>query len=432
MWSARLLSSIGDGLVFVAFPLLAIGLTRSPVLVAGVAFATRLPWLLFALPAGAIADRVSRRKLLVAVEIARTGLVILLAAAVFRGHLLLVELYAAAFLISTLETLFNSASMAVIPQVVGDGDLVHANSRFQAAELCGEQFIGPALGGILFAAAASLPVFADAASYAASAGLLLLALRPARRVNRPAHVRRDDFALAEPEPSAQKTSLHADVKEGLRWLVHEPRLRLVCALIASFALSQGLGLGIIVLYCTTVLHLTGTGFGIFLAVAESGNVVGAWIAPRVNERLGSGPTLVAVGLVCGAAFVVVGLTSNIAVAAGGLIAEAIAFGVGMVASMALRQRLIPISLAGRVSAAMKSIIIGSGAVATLIGGALVALMNARLPFVVGGIAQLVAAVVIGGALARRLAADERHVVDVTETVDLRDQPQQAVESVLTD
>jgi len=390
--------------------------------VAGVAFATRLPWLLFALPAGAIADRVSRRRLLAVVEVARTALVVLLGVAVLAHRLLLVEIYGAAFLISTFETLFNSASMAVIPQVVGTGDLVQANSRFQAAELSGEQFIGPAVGGVLFATAASLPIFADAASFAASAGLLLLALRPARRLGRHGHAPTDDFALTEPERSVGRPSLLRDVKEGLDWLVHEPKLRLVCALIASFALAQGLGFGIMVLYCTKVLHLTGAGFGVFLAVAESGNVLGAWLAPRVHQRLGTGSTLVAVGLMCGTAFVVVGLTSSIEISAAALVVEAVAFGVGMVASMALRQRLIPVTLAGRVSAAVKSVIIGSGALATLLGGALVAIWNPRLPFTVGGVAQIAAAVFIGGALARRLAADERQLVDVTETVDLREQP----------
>jgi hypothetical protein len=90
--------------------------------------------------------------------------------------------------------------------------------------------------------------------------------------------------------------------------------------------------------------------------------------------------------------------------------------------MALRQQLIPLSLAGRVSSAMRSVIIGSGAIATLIGGGLVALLNARLPFVVGGVGQLLATILIGGALARRLAAGERQVVDVTDTIDLREQP----------
>ncbi len=416
---ARLVSSIGDGLVLVAFPLLATTLTRSPVLIAGVVFATTLPWLLFGLPAGAIVDRVSRRKVIVAVETGRMGVLLLLAAAMWSGHIVLVEVYAAAFLLTSMETLFDAASMAVIPQLASDGDLLQANSRFQIADLTGREFVGPALGGLAFAAAASIPVVADGASFAVSGVLLALALRPAVRIGRHGRRRRDDgFELREPTAQARQAPFHRMIREGLVWLAHEPRLRLVLSLIASFAFCQGLGLGIMVVYCTRVLHLTGTAFGIFVAVAASGNTIGAWAAPRVHRWWGTGRTLLIAGVVGGAAFVVVGMTSSTAVAVVAFAAEAVAVGVGTVASVTLRQQLIPLEMAGRASAAMRSGIIGSAAIATLVGGAMAAVLGAHAPFAIGGVAQIVAALLIGSALARRLAADDREVIDLTDTIDL--------------
>jgi MFS family permease len=163
-----------------------------------------------------------------------------------------------------------------------------------------------------------------------------------------------------------------------------------------------------------------SGFGFFSAAAASGNTIGAWAAPRVHRLLGGGRTLLAAGVTGGVALLAVGLTSTTVVAAVALGVEAVAVGVGKVAILALRQRLTPIELAGRVSAAIRSTVVGAASIATLTGGALVVVMGSRAPFAIGGVAQIVVAVLIGGALARRLAADEREVLDLTEAVDVRE------------
>jgi MFS family permease len=419
--SARFVSSIGDGLIVVAFPLLATSLTRSPVLIAGVAFATTAPWLIFGLAAGALADRVSRRKVLTVVEVTRMIVLLALAVAIITHQLVLAEVYAAAFLVATFETLFDSATMAVIPQLVPEADLVYANSRYQTAQLSGEQFIGPALGGLLFVAAVSLPVIADSASFAVSAVLLTVALRPSRRRGRHGRVR-ENFALAEPVATRDRPSLVADIKAGLAWLGREPRLRLLAAMIPAFAFCQCLGLGILVVYCTRVLHLGGAGFGVFVAATASGNAIGAWVAPRVHTRLGAGRTLLLAGAAGGLGYLIVGLTSATAVALVAMWVEALAVGVGTVAQISVRQRLVPLELAGRVSAAMRTATLGAAALGTLVGGAMAAVLSVHAPFAIGGAAQIVAAVVIGGAFVRRLAVHDRQVIDLRETIDLTDSP----------
>jgi len=423
---ARGISSIGDGLLVVAFPLLATRLTHSPVLIAGAALAARLPWLLVALPAGAYVDRVSRRRVLGAVEVVRMAILAVLGAVVLAHRLNLVELYTAAFLLTSCETLFDAASMAVVPQLAGPDGLVEANSRMVIAQMSGEQFIGPALGGLAVAASASLPVLADSASFALSAVLLWAALRSIRRLGLHGRTRSTSgFELIEPIREPRRASIVADIRAGLVWLVHETRLRLVAALIGSFALCQGLGFGIMVLYCTRALHLSGTGFGVFTAAVAVGNVVGAWAAPRADLRLSPGPLLVAAGVLAATAFLVVAMTDSVGIAVVALALEAVAVGAGNVISVALRQRLIPLELAGRVSAAMKSVVLGAASAGTILGGVVVAAIGVHAPFAIGGALQLVAAIAIGGALARRLAADEGQLVDVTETVDLREQPVEA-------
>jgi hypothetical protein len=268
-----------------------------------------------------------------------------------------------------------------------------------------------------------LPVLLDAASFAVSAGLLTLALRPVRRLGRHGPVRDDDeFALQEPTKDGRHPSFVGQIRDGLAWLVREPRVRLLCSLNASLAFCQWLGFGVLVIYCTRVLHLGAVGFGVFSAAGASGNTVGAWAAPRVDAKLGPGRTLLLAGLACGLGFIVVGTTTNVAAAVAALWTEALAVGVGRVAIIALRQRITPLELAGRVSAVIRATVVGAGAIATLLGGALVVVINPHAPFAIGGALQMIAAIVLGGALVRRLASADEDVVDVTDAIDLREQP----------
>ena len=115
MLAATATSSFGDGLVHVAFPLLAVSLTSSPLLVAGVAAAGRFPWLLVALPAGALADRMDRRRLVTVVESARAFVLAVVGLTIVTGHVSLALLYVAAFAIGALETAFAAATRAVVP-----------------------------------------------------------------------------------------------------------------------------------------------------------------------------------------------------------------------------------------------------------------------------------------------------------------------------
>jgi MFS family permease len=421
--AGRLVSSIGDGFALVAFPLLALGLTHSPVLISGVELAVLAPWLLFGLAAGAYVDRVSRRRLLTTVEVARMVVMLLLAVAIATHHLALAEIYLAAFLITSFETLFDSASMAVVPQLVGDGDLVRANSRLSTAQLTGSQFIGPALGGIAFAAVASLPAVVDGVSFGASAAFLTIALMPAYSRGRHARRgRRDDFALVEPTHAAIRHSFFEDIRVGLRWLFREPRLRLVAGLIPCYAFCQALGLAILVVYCSRVLHLSGAGFGFFVAVVSSGNAIGAWLAPNVQGRLQAGRTLALAGATGGAALLAVGLTSSLGAALVAMWVEAVAVGVGTVTQLSLRQRLVPLELAGRVSSAMRTSTLGAAAIGTLVGGGLAALMGPHAPFAIGGALQVVVALALGTVLIRRLAAEDRGLVDVTQAVEVTEEP----------
>lgn len=203
LWAASTISNLGDGVTLVAGPLLAASLTRDPVLVAGVAFAQRLPWLLFSLISGALVDRLDRRRLMVAVDGFRTVLLGFLGLAVLMDFVSIPLLYVVFFLMGTAETLFDTASVSILPAVVPRESLEKANGRLFGAQIVANEFAAPPLGGFLFAIAASVPFFFDAGSFAAAAVFVL--------------VMRGKFQVERPE-GAPSTTLWTEISEGLGWL----------------------------------------------------------------------------------------------------------------------------------------------------------------------------------------------------------------------
>src|SRR4029450_11293307 len=141
-------ANLADGVFQVALPLLAVQLTRSPLLIAGVQVAARLPWLL-APVAGALADRLDRRQTMVRVNLVRTVLLGGLALAVAADLATLVMLYAVALLLGIGETLFDTSAQSLLPAVVDRDELTRANSRLFAVELVANTFIGPPLGRLV-------------------------------------------------------------------------------------------------------------------------------------------------------------------------------------------------------------------------------------------------------------------------------------------
>ena len=388
LWGASSASALGDGLALVAFPLLAATLTGDARLVAGVAVASRLPWLLFGLPAGALADRVDRRLLLGAVELSRMAVLIILGVTVATGSVSLAAIYAAAFALGALETAFSAASQACLPALVVIDQLPRANGYLFAAQATGEQFAGPALGGLLFAAAAALPFVLDGVSFLASAALLCLAL-PRRRGR-----------TSPPQPAA---AFRQDVLSGLRWFANHPILRLLALVVASLAFCQSMVLAILVLYCLRVLHLSHAGFGLFLALAAVGNVVGGLLAGRITARLGTGRVVFSAALLAAASYLVVGLTSAVGVAVLALAAEAVAVAVGNVATLSLRQSVIPGELLGRVGNAFRMCIFGVIPLGALTGGLIAHSVGLHAPFLVAGGLQLLVISLVGPRLAQRMA-----------------------------
>ena len=365
LWTANAISNLGDGVTGVAGPLLVASMTTSPALVAGAAFAQQLPWLLFALPAGAYVDRLDRRRLLVAVNLARGTILAALAIAVWADLASIPVLYSAFFLFGTGETLADSASVALVPSIAPPQRLASANARLLGTYLVGNQLLAPPIGAWLFVMATALPFAFDATSFLAAA----LLLAPLLRRHGPA-----------PQLQQPQRTLRAEIAEGLGWLWHQRTLRLLAVCLAVMNLAGAGTFAIWVLGARQRLGLQGVGFGALVTAYAAGGLLGTLLASRLEARLGPA-TLLRAGLCTEAASqLALALTRTSWIAGATLIlfgAHAMVWGV---LTISLRQRLVPEPLRGRVNSVYFLFDLGGAALGTLLGGALAAALGITAPF----------------------------------------------------
>jgi MFS family permease len=393
LFAATGCSSLGDGLVLVAFPLLALMLSHDPILVSGVAVAARLPAFVVGLPAGALADRVHRRRLAVTVEWARLAVLAVFSALVVLHQDRLILLYLVVFVLGSLEELFVAATFASLPVVVAPEDLDRANGLLSFSDLTAEEVAGQGLGGVLVALGSSIPFIIDAFSFAASALLLRRAL--------------PDLPVDPPV-----ASFRSDIVTGLQWFRSHAALRLCALLVASFAFCQSVVVAVLVLYLRVGLHLSATGYGLLLAVSAVGNIIGALLSARLTARLGPLVSIAGAGLMAGGAYLLLALSHSVIGAGGAMALECLAITVGNVSSMSLRQRLIPSALLGRVGTTFRMIIFAGMPLGALLGGVLAGVSSLRATFLTAGIAQLVLLAVLVPRLRQRMRAE---VIDLTAT-----------------
>lgn len=396
LWTATGVSSVGDGMVLVALPLLALTYTRSPVAVAGVLVAGRLPAIFVALPAGAVADRVNRRRLLVAIEIARFAVLAAFGASVVTKAGGIAALYGAAFLLGGLTLSFDIVSGAALPSIVGRDQLVQANAHLMNADMTGEELVGPALGGAAFSLARSIPFLADALSFVASGALL-------------------SRALPDNKPAPSGRSVWTDLVAGLRWFVGQPVLRLLTSIITTLAFCQAMVVGVLVIYATERLHLSAAGYGLLIGVASIGDVIGAFSASRIHARLGSGRCIALAGTIAALAYPVMALTRSAIVAAAALVAEYFAVTIGNVAARSLRQSSVPDGMQGRAASSYQLMILGTFPLGGLLGGLLAGGFGVRTTLFAAGAAQLVVVAAATPRLVARLR--EQKVVDLTDAAE---------------
>ena len=383
LFSASAASNLGDGLATLALPWLATLITRDPFLIALVAMAVRLPWFLFAIPAGVITDRGDRRRLMVQADIARTGLTFALVALAVQsgaggGLPAILALCGLAFLIGTAEVIRDNAAQTLLPALVAPADLERANGQMWSVEQIMGQFVGPPLAGVLIALALPLPFAVQAASFAVAAVLVWLIALP-------------------PRPAPARRRAWVEAREGWDWMrAHPAILRLAIMLGIINALHMA-ALTVLVLFSQDILGLNAAQHGVLLTAGAVGGVVGGFIAPPIVARLGSTRSALLGLALMPVQMVAIALTASVWVVAGALFMGMVSALIWNVCTVSYRQRRIPSDILGRVNSIYRFFGWGMMPLGALMGGWMVALADGplgheaalRLPFWVAAAGLLV-------------------------------------------
>ncbi|MEQ4300498.1 MFS transporter [Plantactinospora sp. B6F1] len=357
LWTATVVSRLGDTLRTPALALLAASVSRDPRVVAAVVAAGQLPPLFLGLLGGVYADRWDRRRTMATVDGLRAVLVAGFALLVATGEAGIVALVGCALLLATLGVLFDSAAFAVLPGIMPADRLAVANGRLQAGTAVAGGFVGAPLSGVLFALSAALPFVVDAVTFTLAA-LLALTLRPTP-VPAPS-------ALHPVGPGAAWRA----AGDGLRWIWRDATLRRITGLTVVTNLATSGLVAIIVLYALEVLTVPAAGYGLFMAAAMLGALAGGLCAGRIATRLGTLPGL---RWVLVAETIAVAALSAARHPVPGAIALAV-FSAGTATWNALwsayGQRNVPAELLGRVGSAQRTVGMLAAPVGAILAGAL--------------------------------------------------------------
>lgn len=382
-----MVSSAGDGMFLTAFPLLAAILTRDPVLIAGVTIASRLPWLMFSLFTGALADRMDRRKLMIGADLIRLVIVGLLGIAILTDVVNIWMLYLSAFLLGTCETLHVNAAQGLIPAIVKPEDLLEANARFASGQIVAAQFIGPPLGVAMFNASMSLPFLADAATFAGSAALVA-------RVP-------DEHAVEPPT-----TKILQDIKEGIRYTIETVSLRRLTEILMVVNFFYFAANSLLVLYNEDLLGGNKVTFTALSIGAASGTVISRFFLDKITTKLGKTRTL-QVSLWAWAI-----ATIGLAVAWEPILAIVMHLVLGLgsgwwiALNTTLRQQITPTRMLGRMNAVSRTVTWGIVPFGALFGGIAARVFGLRGPFIISAIVMTSYAL-----FAKRLLKPVEHAIN---------------------
>ncbi|WP_431807465.1 MFS transporter [Microbacterium paraoxydans] len=366
-------SNIGDGVALAAAPLLIASLTSSPILVASGAILQFLPWLLFGLHAGAIADRFDRRRLVMIANATRAVVLAALCVFLVTGVANIAVVLAVAFLYGTAEVFVDTTSSTLLPMIVKPDDLGVGNARLQAGYLVANQFAGPPLGAFLFAAGHAWPFLLEVLCVTLA---VVLISRMARTPVPP----RVDTAAHPP--------VHTDIAEGLRWLWRNPPVRMLVLIILVFNVTWAAPWGVLVLYATEHLHMGAVGYGALTTASAAGGILATFSFGWL-ERHVSFATLMRIVL-----SLEVLMHLAFALTTAGWVALIIMFFFGAYAfvwgtiSTTVRQRLVPAELQGRVASVNMVGVFGGMIVGQALGGVIAQVWGLTAPwwFAFGGAA----------------------------------------------
>jgi MFS family permease len=381
-------TNLGEGITLAAGPLLVASQTHNPLAVAMAALLQRLPWLLFGLYAGVVADRLNRRAIAIVTGLVRAAILLLLTASILTHHVDIAVVLAALFLFGVNETFGDTTTTTLLPMLVGRPDLGIANSRALTGVIVWNQLAGPPIGAALFAAGMALPFVSE--SVCVLAGVLLIS-----QVQLPAHGTRGRHAR-----------VRDDIREGWRWLWAHAAVRTLAITIFTFNVTFGAAWSVLVLYARERLGMGALGFGLITTAMAVGGLLGTasygWLERHVR-----------LGVIMRGGLIIETLT-HLALAltrwAWFALIVFVIFGahafIWGTTSTTVRQRAVPAQFQGRVGSVYLTGVVGGIVIGSAFGGLVASVWGITAPFWFAFAGSALILVVIWRSLLHIAHADE--------------------------
>ncbi len=356
-------SNIGDGIALAAGPLLVASQTRDPFLVALAGLLQRLPWLMFGLLAGALADRLDRRLIVVTADLLRAVVLVALIVTITTGSVNIWLVLGTMFLLGAAETFADTTSHTLMPMLVEKADYGVANARLMAGFITANQLAGPPIGALLFAAGMSLPFVTQA--LCVTLGALLVA-----RIAFPANARAGE----------ERQHIRRDIAEGFRWLWHHPAVRALALTIVTFNITFGAAWSVLVLYAIERLQMGEVGFGLLTTATAVGGLVATTSYGWLERRLSLAVMMRGCLIVETLTHLVLAVTTIDWVALVTFFFFGVEAFVWGTTSQSVRQRAVPTEFQGRVGSVYMLGVIGGLVVGGAIGGLIAGWWGVTAPF----------------------------------------------------
>jgi MFS family permease len=376
LWAAQLVSEVGTSVSYLAVPLVAVTVLDASTFQVGLLVAAQATaFLLVGLPAGAWVDRVRRRPVLIAADLARAGLLGSVPVAAALDVLTLAQLYVVVLLMGVGTVFFDVAYQSYLPRLVGRDDLVEGNGRLEASRSVALT-AGPTVGGYLVQwLTAPFALAADAASFLWSAGWIA-------RIRHP-----------EPPPEPARRALRQEIVEGLRFVLRHPVLRALAATGATAVIFISTQQAVLLVFLVRELGLAAGTIGLLFTAASLGTVAGAVAAPALTRRVGTRRAMLWYPVAAGAFGLLTPLADTgwrlaFVVAGGGLgSAAVVAYNIVQVS---YRQSCCPDELLGRMTATLRFLMWGATPLGGVLGGVLGTQLGLRPTLWVSAVGLLLA------------------------------------------
>ena len=376
LWMASSSGALGEGISLSVLPLILAGLTRDPLLIASLQVAAAIPWALFGLQAGALADRWDRATVLRIADLVRGSLVAVLALLVAVGAVSVAVLLIYAFASSMATIMFRAASPALLPSLVTSEGLPQANGRLQGGTTVAGSFVGPGLGSVVFTVANWFPLLVQAISFGVS--VCCLRLLPRR---------------TSPRPTTGQT-LRGEITQGLRHVWHDRTLRILAAATTLLGSATWMLMAVLVLYSLQTLDTPPAAYGLLFTAYAAGSLIGASLASRIQSHLSSRMCLTLSALIGGLSVLGMAATRTFALAATGMAALGVSMMLYNVIAVTVRQQRTPDALLGRVSGVFNVLNVGSAPLGAPIAGLIGSQYGIPVAIAIAGATYCAAAVIL--------------------------------------